>query len=398
MLFLSERIGMSRIINGFKDPVKRPRFIIWTVTILLFLVAFVIVALGVTSTYWFCSSVCHSVQDDSINQYNRSTHAKVSCMVCHMPVGADPVTYVLHKAEALGELYLTATGKYELPLNKGSHLAMAGFTTTHCTQCHALENRKVTPSAGIIINHEVHTNAGIRCTWCHNRIAHNVDGYTPILKDPQTGELSTNNPNFISMDGCFRCHSLEDGAKIPGNCDACHTPEFDLKPADHKTEGFMKEHGKAALEQEKKVEEAKAENAKAGEGGHGVSDPTDTYPLPKDISEVNSCYTCHAQKFCDDCHGVTMPHPADFRKTHGTGENINVNTCTTCHSKNACESCHHGEAIGWKDYKPAASFISQHVEATRAVGATACFECHDPTFCSACHVNGGKRPAGARSY
>ena len=35
---------------GFKDPVKRPRYIIWTGVLVLMMAAFVIVALGVTSS------------------------------------------------------------------------------------------------------------------------------------------------------------------------------------------------------------------------------------------------------------------------------------------------------------------------------------------------------------
>ena len=85
-------------------------------------VAVMILALGVTSSYWFCADVCHKVQDDTITAYNTSTHSEINCMACHMPANADPVTFLLHKVTALGELYLTVTGNYEIPLNHGSHL------------------------------------------------------------------------------------------------------------------------------------------------------------------------------------------------------------------------------------------------------------------------------------
>jgi NapC/NirT cytochrome c family, N-terminal region len=88
---------------GFKDPARRPRFIVWTGAVILVLAAVMIVALGVTSTRWFCAEGCHKVQDDTITAYDRSTHSQVSCMACHMPVNADPITFILHKAEALGE-------------------------------------------------------------------------------------------------------------------------------------------------------------------------------------------------------------------------------------------------------------------------------------------------------
>jgi hypothetical protein len=127
---------MAKIsLTGFKDPVRRPRYIIWTGVVVLAMAAFVVIALGVTSTYWFCSEVCHKVQDDTIIAFDRSPHSKISCMACHMPVNADPVTFLLHKAEALGELYLTATNKFHLPLNPTSHLALEpeahGFGAVH---------------------------------------------------------------------------------------------------------------------------------------------------------------------------------------------------------------------------------------------------------------------------
>ncbi len=109
-----------------------------------------ILALGVTSSYWFCADVCHKVQDDTITAYNNSSHSQVNCMACHMPANADPLTFMLHKVEALGELYLTATGNYEIPLNGESHLAMDGehMPSTQCTQCHS-DNRIPTPTKGV---------------------------------------------------------------------------------------------------------------------------------------------------------------------------------------------------------------------------------------------------------
>ena len=114
---------MAKIsLAGFKDPVRRPRFIIWTFVVVLVLAAVVVIALGATSTRWFCAQVCHKVQDDTIAAYEASAHSEISCMACHEPVNANTVVFVLAKMKALGELYLTVTSKYELPLNEGSAL------------------------------------------------------------------------------------------------------------------------------------------------------------------------------------------------------------------------------------------------------------------------------------
>ncbi|MBS3974119.1 MAG: NapC/NirT family cytochrome c, partial [Actinobacteria bacterium] len=71
---------------GFKDPKRRPRYIIWTATAAFFLAGFILFALMVTSTNWFCADICHAVQVDSVMAWERSTHANVSCVSCHMSV------------------------------------------------------------------------------------------------------------------------------------------------------------------------------------------------------------------------------------------------------------------------------------------------------------------------
>ena len=130
-------------------------------------------------------------------------------MACHMPVNANPVVFLLHKAEALGELYMTVTNKFELPLNAESEVALT-MKEIQCTQCHNLQTRDITTSPGIKINHDKHTEKQVNCTICHNRIAHNED-FKLTLTDPTTGEPNKRHEQFMSMDACFRCHDQETG-------------------------------------------------------------------------------------------------------------------------------------------------------------------------------------------
>ena len=171
--------------GGFRDPRSRARFIIWTGVGVLAFAVFMILALGATSTYWFCANVCHKVQDDTIIAYNRSSHDKISCMACHEPVNAAPWVFVMAKAEALGELYLTATNQYELPLNGDSHVSEE-MPSEQCTQCHAMQNRTVTPTHGVIMNHEIHETNDIKCPECHNRVAHR-ENFELTLKIAERG-------------------------------------------------------------------------------------------------------------------------------------------------------------------------------------------------------------------
>lgn len=405
---------MPRIsLAGFKDPVRRPRYIIWTGVIVLVLAAVVIVALGVTSTRWFCSEGCHKVQDDTIVAYQHSSHSNVSCMSCHMPVGANPIIFVLHKAEALGELAMTLSNSYELPLNGVSEVSLK-MKPSQCTQCHNLANRVVTPSAGIRIDHKAHSDVNASCPVCHNRIAHKED-FDLVLKNPKDGELNKKHADFMKMTACFRCHSLAQGAAAPGTCSACHPANFQLKPPSHLQAGFFpKKHAELAkefrAEADKGAEEAKAERKAAGlpetvnvaeaisaAKTAGPADKSIGEEIPK-VEEVFYCTTCHQDTFCSNCHGLPMPHPTEFKEPTKAGDPnghpafaaTKMDKCVMCHGKNDqthfCDSCHHGKSVKWT-YDAAKPWQVQHASAVKTTGVKACTtRCHQAQFCYDCHT------------
>lgn len=369
---------------GFKDPVRRPRYIVWTGVVVLVLAVVVVFALGATSTRWFCAQVCHSVQDDSIAAYEASTHSEISCMACHEPVNADTVTFLLAKVKSGLEVIPTVRNTYELPLNPGSALSLKGgkeMGSQQCTQCHS-KNREVTPSKGIIIDHAVHEEKDVWCTVCHNRIAHNEEAAPPTLTDPR-GEKNKRHPDFMKMDGCFRCHDLEGKKTAPGACSACHTADFPLKPANHlKAEFYPKGHAELAREHEKEFEEVAKEAKILEEEG-----------IRKDLAApVDYCATCHIKsKFCDSCHGMEIPHPEEFKtKTHPQVVKTSFAKCVMCHGEPAttgfCSDCHHGKKIGWT-FDVKVPWKNQHATAVTKNGIDKCFvACHDQQFCLDCHT------------
>jgi len=388
---------MARIsFKGFTDPARRPRYIIWTAVGVLGVALFVIVALGVTSTYWFCANGCHKVQDDTIIAFDSSAHSEVSCMACHMPVNADPVTFLIHKAEALGELYLTVTDRFELPLNPGSHLALDAHAmpSRQCTQCHG-SNRVATPSPGIIIDHAVHEENDVHCTVCHNRAAHPEDFELTLAGNSK-------HDDFMTMTACFRCHSQEADGIAPGACAACHPEDFELKPANHFEPGFYQlggesgGHARLALEALGTTASADAtgaaepvaaetEAAEPDEEGEGHESE-----LPQ-VDDIFYCSTCHAEQFCESCHGLPMPHPVDFVEGHGELGRSQPAVCANCHatgeaattaSTQFCNACHHPEG------DPTQPWIPQHFQVVAQTGASPCFDCHEPTYCAVCHVRG----------
>jgi nitrate/TMAO reductase-like tetraheme cytochrome c subunit len=368
----SHLLMLKRFLAGFIDPVRRPRYVIWCGVAVLVIAVVMVLALGITSSRWFCAEGCHKVQDDTIIAYSHSSHDKISCMACHMPVNGDPLSFMLHKVEALGELYLTVTNQFELPLNKDDALALdkAKMPSAQCTQCHDLARRKVTPPPGIIINHDVHAQNGITCTTCHNRVAHNED-FTLTLP----GDVK--HQDFMKMQACFRCHTLIAGQKgslgytATGKCSACHTVGFELKPASHLDQTFYPK-------------------------GHAQLAKTN----------IAYCTMCHEQTtFCNKCHGLQMPHPADFMKGKGADSHssllkagkVKPQQCLICHGNGSksttqfCDACHHPDSIPTKPWVSNIPGQSQHAVVVRRTGATPCFECHDPVFCATCHVRGIKR-------
>jgi hypothetical protein len=394
--------------KGLWETAKRPRFIIWASVGIMIFLAFMLVILYVTSSRWFCANACHAAQDDAITAYQHSSHSEISCMACHMPVNATPITFMLHKAEALGELYTFVTGGYPIPLNPESEVALT-MKSTQCTQCHSTTNRIATASEGLKIDHSVHAENGIQCTICHNQMAHNEDT-TPTLRNPKTGQLGVKHANFMEMTACFRCHSNDPEGKAPGNCELCHAPTFELIPPSHKVPGFYPAgHGKLAKLEESRVVQAGGESwlnsapttpsteAKEGEkasseassaaGKEGESEFAGE-ELPK-VEQINVCSTCHSREFCITCHGVALPHPSNWKDTHGALGKQNPAMCQKCHgyTSDFCNQCHHSTTLDWQ-YDPATPWIRQHPLAVRAVGTTPCFKCHRPTYCARCHVGG----------
>lgn len=343
---------MRNPFDGFTDPARRPRYILTAGVVVLLLVPLVMTALAVASSRWFCANACHKVQDDTIVAYNHSSHDKVSCIACHVPAGAGPVTFLIDKSKKVGELYLTVTDRYSLPLNPESELAQSEeMPSKQCTQCHS-GKRRVTPSRGVIIDHDAHAKKGITCAMCHNRVAHRED-FTLKLPGNRKHE------DFASMAGCVRCHGRGTGSKAPGACPTCHPKGFELRPLSHLVPGFYTKGG-------------------IGPASRGHAD------LKKERPEY--CKMCHDEPaFCTACHGLLMPHPEGFTRGHGTLGKTRTDVCLRCHGtvaggKEFCNACHHKQA------DPRYPWLPQHPGIVRQTGTEPCFACHKPPYCAHCHV------------
>ncbi len=115
---------------------------------------------------------------------------------------------------------------------------------------------------------------------------------------------------------------------------------------------------------------------------------------------VQSCYLCHEQSYCDACHASDDPteayHKTNYVYTHYLDKFIEDSECASCHdNQEFCVTCHEdskAEAGG----RPASHAqpgwsTAGHAEVV-AYELDACAACHDPIgaepVCMRCHRSG----------
>jgi nitrate/TMAO reductase-like tetraheme cytochrome c subunit len=284
-------------------------------------------------------STCHEMKP-WVASWSVSAHAQVGCSSCH----ATPRPWYgapLAAFDRWGRLRREFGSHWADPsreVTAGSVGASAVIPDSTCEQCHD-PARTGTSRFGVQIKHAEHAERNKSCVSCHRYTAH----------APTTGSRDS-----LMMLLCFDCHGLAKTAKAPGRCDLCHLKGVDLRPAFHKTGKWLTTHGPAS-----KVDR-------------------------------EQCAMCHYQKFCDDCHGLQMPHPAGWakgRKGHAVIAAKDRQVCAKCHKGNAdlCTMCHHK---GFDDRK--GPWVKQHPAMASQTGTSFCFQCHGSVFCARCHTTGSR--------
>ncbi len=116
--------------------------------------------------------------------------------------------------------------------------------------------------------------------------------------------------------------------------------------------------------------------------------------------DVQSCYLCHEQSYCDACHASDDPleayHKTNYVYTHYLDKFIEDTECASCHdNQEFCVTCHEdseAEAGGRpaSHSQPGWSTVG-HADVV-AYELDACAACHDPIgaepVCMRCHRSG----------
>jgi len=68
--------------------------------------------------------------------------------------------------------------------------------------------------------------------------------------------------------------------------------------------------------------------------------PGQTHVMGPDWKEI-MCLKCHgSERWCNDCHGLPMPHPKNIVKIHPSLVQGRPDVCSNCHGTQACTRCH----------------------------------------------------------
>jgi hypothetical protein len=196
---------------------------------------------------------------------------------------------------------------------------------------------KVTAN-GLSILHE-QCAKGRMCIDCHSVTAHgSAVGW----------------PKTFDMNMCLDCHNTD---RVRSDCGLCH------------------------------AEKTQTDRISSGEWAitHGPN-----WKQTHGMGDLKTCAACHPNDFCVRCHGIPLPHNADFIRTHPTFALTNSTDCAVCHQQSFCNDCH-----GLPMPHPA-DFTPQHSVIVKQQGAAKCLRCHVQDDCDNCHAK-HVHPGGATS-
>jgi len=133
--WFKDSLTSQNAVIDFSESRHRKGVVLFLVLSVVNLVVFAFViyeAYHFTESDFFCGAVCHTVMDPEYTAYQRSSHAKVGCVSCHIGSGAE--WYVKAKLSGLRQVKAAIDGSYSRPIPAPvEHLRPAQDT---CEQCH----------------------------------------------------------------------------------------------------------------------------------------------------------------------------------------------------------------------------------------------------------------------
>src|SRR5262250_3160970 len=81
----------------------------------------------------FCGQACHSVMQPQYVRYQKSPHARVPCVDCH--IGSGTPSFIQYKLAGVRQLMRLSANTYTRPVHPAMDRMRAAGET--CEQCHA---------------------------------------------------------------------------------------------------------------------------------------------------------------------------------------------------------------------------------------------------------------------
>jgi nitrate/TMAO reductase-like tetraheme cytochrome c subunit len=341
-----------------------------------------------TSTSTFCVS-CHMMTPQA-HTWEASSHSSIDCADCHIAPGIENT--VKAKINGLYELYHTVTDSYGTPIRMKELIPNAT-----CEKCHNMENRNVTTSGDIIVEHQIHDEKEVHCVTCHDGVAHGKVSENRITYrsdfERWNADLAANfmkDSKYVNpqMDKCIDCHELR---KAPTTCETCHSTG--MIPVDHKEAGFLtKEHGTLAEEDLLSCHSCHSMMSK-----NPIKELQEQKHYSKyltNFDETSLTVQQYAKKntFCADCHRERpLSHiSSSYFLDHGKRVGENEQQCLTCHENDrftektvsniSCATCHPSTHSNnnWRQKHPVPIHSNTKYEKS-------CLSCHVEESCSTCH-------------
>ncbi|MCL2332410.1 MAG: hypothetical protein FWC54_02835 [Actinomycetia bacterium] len=297
------------------------------------LVALVVVVLALlpallATVYTPSCARCHTAE---VSAQHEGTHAKVACLSCHQ--GSTSARRFAFRQTLMYGMVLKV-----FPLSTAqAHVANASCVTCHPNTTIGTGATGLVKAQGLQVAH-IPCSTGRNCIDCHGGTGHLVKGQVPLA---------------YSMNDCVTCHNANQ--LDSSDCTGCHvgnSQETMKTSARFSLSTFSTTHGP----QWKRL--------------HGAGD-------------ISTCTSCHKQSDCARCHGALVPHDAYIVGSHGkvASDPVAEQKCYSCHKdKKFCDDCH-GLAMPHPD-----NFITAHVAETKKVGEATCYNCHDKADCATCHA------------
>nr|WP_041580741.1 NapC/NirT family cytochrome c [Bacillus sp. 1NLA3E] len=356
----------------WKNPVNRWKLLFVSLFSFIALLGVMYGAIAATSTPSFCK-VCHEMAPEHTT-FEASAHNQITCVQCHVKPGA--VNEIVHKVESLKEVYYHITGAPN-PIAQ-----TVAVLNENCQQCHS-QNRLVTATGDLKVNHKGHIKEGIPCVTCHSGVVHakvverglntqeNLDLWTPENAKKLMGEANMK-PN---MGTCIDCHDQVNQGKKPWKDISYSLPESEHNKKNEETSADKKTSNEA--------EAAVVTATDAEKASHEKTQDIILQAIGKQQTDVKlsmECKTCHLEV------NIPKSHQNDiWNQNHGDKALNGLDKCIKCHQDSKWI-----KVMAKQDIQQLLRDSTDKEKYTQNITIVKT-QSRQNQFCSACHAN---RPPG----